>query len=87
MTVDNHLPSHPSHSSRSLPLALQLCAHLISWSIVTLVEGLPATRPAALSIYDSSSTLASVLGDDAGYFTRSKKLGRQRLLELGLSPS
>ena len=34
--------------------ALQLCVHLISWSIVALVEGFPATRPATLSIFDSS---------------------------------
>ena len=71
--TDGHRPSQSSHSSRSLPLALQLCVHLISWSIVTLVEGFLATRPATLSIFDSSSTLASVLGDDVEYFTRRKR--------------
>ena len=49
---------------------------------MTLAEGFSTTRPATLPIFDSSSTLASVLGDDVGYFMRRKKIGRQRRLEL-----
>ena len=44
----------------------------MSPSIVTLAEGLPTTRPATLSIFDYSSTLACVLGDDIGFFTTRK---------------
>ena len=49
---------------------------------MTPVEALPATRPATLSIFDSSSTLASVLGDDGRVLHETKKVGRQRRLEL-----
>ena len=45
VTVDNHLPFHRWHSSRSLPLALQLGIRIMSTSMVTLLE----------SVFDNSS--------------------------------
>ena len=39
---------------------------------MALVEGFPATRPAALSIFDPSWALACVLGDDIGSSRREK---------------
>ena len=72
MTVDNHLPSHPSHSSRSLPLALQLGIRIMSTSMVTLAERFSTTRPETLLIFDPKlgfkglSTLLLAAFEDPG---------------------
>ena len=46
--------SNRRHSSWSLPLALQLGVHLISWPVVTLTKAFSITRPAILLIFGPS---------------------------------
>ena len=46
--------------------------HLISWPKATYAERFSTTRPATLSTFHPSWTLACVLGDDTGFFTTRK---------------
>ena len=50
--ISRAVPSHPSHSSRSLPLALQLGIRIMSASMVTLTKEFSITRPVTLLIFD-----------------------------------